>query len=360
MIIGPTREQLEMRDAIRDALAQRCPTTLVRQSMSDPQCVLPLWQLATDLGWTQLAMRGTPADELSLTTLDLVLAMEECGAVLAPMLMVSSVGMASAPLRAAGDAAQPILSEIANGAVATLAVHTRHDRLPTVPMTARNGRIRGVATSVLDPNGAQKFVTLCYDDSGGAVLVAVVAKDQAVVTIGESVDPTRPVGTVEFDCQPEFLAPADFERALAPALLAQAAELVGAADSALRLAVDYAKSRHQFDRPIGSFQGIKHELANRHVAVERARSLTYAAAAVIDQAAPETQPWTSAALAKAAAGEAALESARAAVQVFGALGQTWEHDAHLYLRRAWLGASLLGDSRALYHREGQRYLREAS
>ena len=114
--------------------------------------------------------------------------------------------------------------------------------------------------------------------------------------------------------------------------------------------------RRQFGTPIGAFQGIKHALADNYVGLERARSLTYAAAALLGD--PSTAPadvWTAAALAKAAAGDAAANSARTAVQVHGALGQTWEHDAHLYVRHAWQGAAMLGDSRSLYHEVGRRF-----
>ena len=112
----------------------------------------------------------------------------------------------------------------------------------------------------------------------------------------------------------------------------------------------------QFGKPIGAFQGIKHALADNYVALERARSLTYAAAARLDD--PATAPaagWNAAALAKAAAGDAAVGCARTAVQVHGALAQTWEHDMHLYVRHAWQGAAMLGDSRALYHAVGRRF-----
>jgi alkylation response protein AidB-like acyl-CoA dehydrogenase len=274
--------------------------------------------------------------------------------------MVTSIGMAAAPLLAVGDTGRDALSAIADGEIATLAVHEQGSRLPTVPTTLRQGRVRGIATSVADADRAQRFVTLCRRDTDGAACVAVAPRDDVKVAVHESVDPTRPLATVEFDSAPEFVAEVDFDTALAPALLAQAAELVGVAEAVLRLAVEHATMRSQFGKPIGSFQGVKHELANRHVALERARSLTYLAAAVIDGTVPQMRPWTAAALAKAAAGEAALDSARAAIQILGALGQTWEHDAHLYLRRAWLGSSLLGDTRALYHLEGRRYLREVS
>jgi alkylation response protein AidB-like acyl-CoA dehydrogenase len=138
-------------------------------------------------------------------------------------------------------------------------------------------------------------------------------------------------------------------------LVAVAADLVGVASAALQRSVEYAKTRRQFGTPIGAFQGIKHALADNYVSVERARSLTYAAAARLDEPPTMGAAWTSAALAKAAAADAATSCARTNVQVHGALGQTWEHDAHLYVRHAWQHAALLGDSRALYHEVGRRF-----
>ena len=161
---------------------------------------------------------------------------------------------------------------------------------------------------------------------------------------------------VEIDAEPLATAPVDIESALTGPLIAAAADLVGVASAALHRSVEHAKSRRQFGTPIGAFQGIKHALADNYVGLERARSLTYAAAALLGD--PTTAPadaWTAAALAKAAAGDAAANCARTAVQVHGALGQTWEHDAHLYVRHAWQGAAMLGDSRSLYHVVGRRF-----
>jgi alkylation response protein AidB-like acyl-CoA dehydrogenase len=124
---------------------------------------------------------------------------------------------------------------------------------------------------------------------------------------------------------------------------------VGVTSRLLDLAVAHAASREQFGKPIGSFQGLKHRLADSYVGLERARSLTYAAAMAVDDPAAEVgSTWRAALLAKAAASEAAVEAARAAVQVHGAMGMTREHDVHLFLRRAWQSAALLGESRALY------------
>ncbi|MGH3577324.1 MAG: acyl-CoA dehydrogenase family protein, partial [Mycobacterium sp.] len=172
----------------------------------------------------------------------------------------------------------------------------------------------------------------------------------------EGTDPAQPIADVEIDTAPLASAPVDVESALATPLVASAADLVGVAGAAMARSVEHAKSRQQFGKPIGAFQGIKHALADNYVAVERARSLTYAAAMRLDD--PATTPavgWTAAALAKAAAAEAAVGCARIAVQVHGAIAQTWEHDIHLYLRHAWQGAATLGDSRALYHAVGRRF-----
>jgi alkylation response protein AidB-like acyl-CoA dehydrogenase len=169
------------------------------------------------------------------------------------------------------------------------------------------------------------------------------------ILAGESTDPAQPVADVEVDAEPVVIAAVDIESALTAPLVAAAADLVGVASAALHRSVEHAKSRRQFGTPIGAFQGIKHALADNYVSLERARSLTYAAAAD-----PEAD-WTAAALAKAAAGDAAAGCARTAVQVHGALAQTWEHDMHLYIRHAWQAAAMLGDSRALYHQVGRRF-----
>jgi alkylation response protein AidB-like acyl-CoA dehydrogenase len=164
------------------------------------------------------------------------------------------------------------------------------------------------------------------------------------------------VADVEIDAEPLATARVDVGPALTAPLVAAAADLVGVASAALHRSVEHAKARRQFGSPIGAFQGIKHALADNYVSVERARSLTYAAAARLgDPSAAPADAWTAAALAKAAAGDAAANCARTAVQVHGALAQTWEHDIHLYVRHAWQGAAMLGDSRSLYHAVGRRF-----
>ena len=129
--------------------------------------------------------------------------------------------------------------------------------------------------------------------------------------------------------------------------MALAAELVGVGQRALDMAVEYAKEREQFDRPIGAYQAVSHRLADMLWAVEEARSLTYYAAWVAD-AEPESLP-LAASMAKARASDAAASVCHDAIQTLGGIGFTWEHDVHFLLKRAKVGGQLMGS--AGEHRE---------
>jgi alkylation response protein AidB-like acyl-CoA dehydrogenase len=353
--IGLSAEQLSLRDTVRDVLRTECPPDAARQAINDPERWRTLWKTVVDLGWTELA---APAQEGAgdYGPVELVVVLEECGAAIAPIPLLSSVGLAAGALRASG--LNEALTAIAGGAVATLAVHARGSRLPGAPMMLRQGRLRGRAVAVPNLPRAELIVTLARSDGDHDSVMAAVVRcgDGVTVVAGESTDPAQPVADVEIDAEPLAVAPVDLESALAAPLVAAAADLVGVASAALQRSVEHAKTRRQFGKPIGAFQGVKHALADNHVGLERARSLTYAAAArLADADSAPAAAWTAAALAKAAAGEAAANCARTAVQVHGALGQTWEHDVHLYVRHAWQGGATLGDSRALYHEVGRRF-----
>jgi alkylation response protein AidB-like acyl-CoA dehydrogenase len=354
MDVGLNSEQLSLRATVRDILRTECPPDVARQALdeagTDPDRWRTLWKTVVDLGWTELAA----PDDAEYGPVELVLVLEECGAAIAPIPLLSSVGLAAGALR--GTGLDAVLSDIASGVVATLAVHSAGARLPGAPMTLTSGRLRGRAVAVPNLSRAELIVTLARSDDGD-ILAAVASCGSGVTVqpVSEPIDPAQPVSDVEVDVEPLATAKVDLESALSAPLLASAADLVGVAGAALNRSVEHAKARHQFGKPIGAFQGIKHALADNYVGLERARSLTYAAAArLADPATPPADAWTAAALAKAAAGDAATNCARTAVQVHGALGQTWEHDAHLYVRHAWQGAAVLGDSRALYHEVGRR------
>jgi alkylation response protein AidB-like acyl-CoA dehydrogenase len=352
MDVGPNDGQLALRHSVRDVLRAECPPEVARQAMTDPNRWRTLWKTVVGLGWTELA---APGADTSLGAMELALVLEECGAAIAPIPLLNSVGLAGGVLRAAGPALDWVRRDVAAGTVAALGVHQPGRRLPGVPMTLGSGRLRGHAVAVPGLTQAELLVTLAAGDNG--VVVAVARTGDGVVSAPiECTDPAQPVADVDVDTVPIDTAPVDVESVFTAARVAAAADLVGVADAVLARSVQHATSRRQFGTPIGAFQGIKHALADNYVSLERARSLSYAAAAHLDD--PDTtgaDAWRCAALAKAAAAEAAVGCARTAVQVHGAIAQTWEHDLHLYLRHAWQAAATLGDSRALYHAVGARF-----
>ena len=355
MDVGLTSEQLSLRDTVRDILRTECPPDAARQALdnakTDPERWRALWKTVVDLGWTELAAPDATGD---YGPVELAVVLEECGAAIAPIPLLSSVGLAAGALRTCG--LDSVLADIAGGVVATLAVHSPGRRLAGAPMTLQHGRLRGRAVAVPNLSRAELIVTLARSDDGVLAAVARCGDGVTPVPAGESTDPAQPVADVEIDAEPLATARVDVGAALTAPLVAAAADLVGVASAALHRSVEHAKARRQFGSPIGAFQGIKHALADNYVGLERARSLTYAAAARLgDPGAAPADAWTAAALAKAAAGDAAANCARTAVQVHGALAQTWEHDIHLYVRHAWQGAAMLGDSRALYHAVGRRF-----
>ena len=355
MDVGLTSEQRSLRDTVRDILRTECPPDAARQALdnakTDPARWRTLWKTVVDLGWTELAAPDATGD---YGPVELAVVLEECGAAIAPIPLLSSVGLAAGALRTCG--LDSVLADIAGGVVATLAVHCPGRRLAGAPMTLQHGRLSGRAVAVPNLSRAELIVTLARSDDGVLAAVARCGDGVTAVPASEATDPAQPVADVEIDTEPLATARVDVGPALTAPLVAAAADLVGVASAALHRSVEHAKARRQFGSPIGAFQGIKHALADNYVSLERARSLTYAAAARLgDPSAAPADAWTAAALAKAAAGDAATNCARTAVQVHGALAQTWEHDIHLYVRRAWQGAAMLGDSRALYHAVGRRF-----
>lgn len=331
MDVGLSDNQRELRDSVRAVLAAECPTTFVRASYDDPERWRGLWKTVVDLGWTALA---EPEPEMG--AVELVLLMEECGRAAAPVPLLSSIGLAA-------GVGETVRGELAAGAVGALAVAGVGSRTMSPGVRLDSGRLVGVAGVVADAARAELFVVLASGPDGD---VASVVRAEGVTLSGDhSLDPSRPVADVSFDVVPESVTPVASGEALARPYTAAAAELVGVASRLLEMGVEYAKTREQFGQAIGSFQGVKHKLADVYVAVERARSLTYLAAMMLDVGQPA---WRAGALAKAAASEAAMTAARACVQVHGAIAQTWEHDAHLFVRRAWQAAAAYGDARVLY------------
>ena len=216
--------------------------------------------------------------------------------------------------------------------------------------------LSGAKNAVQDVDASSWLLVTCATPDGPAQ--ALVAADAPGVTVTEleSLDLSRRFAEVRFDAArvdasavvgapgaaDELLA-----RQLAVACTLIAAEMVGAMDHDFSMTVQYAKDRIAFGRPIGSFQGVKHQLADTSLALEMSKAITLAAARTVgadDEYGPEA-----ASMAKAFVGDAGVELVQTCFQVFGGIGYTWEHDQHLYLRRITTDAGLLGDP--AWHRE---------
>jgi alkylation response protein AidB-like acyl-CoA dehydrogenase len=356
-------EQEEFRQSLRRFLADKSPAAEVRRLMEtdagyDPQ----VWrQLADQLGLPGLAIPeefgGTGA-----TPVELGIAFEEMGRALLCAPFFSTVGLAAQALLAAGDdqAKREYLPRIADGSLLATVAVTEEDgrwdlaavRLSAVADSGAPGVfvIDGTKMFVVDGHIAQLLLVVARTDDGLG-LFAVDAADAGVVrTLLPTLDMTRKLARVELNGVPARLvsgpgdATAALSRALDLALVALTAEQVGGAQRCLDMAVDYAKIRMQFGRPIGSFQAIKHKCAEMLIEVESAKSAAYHAAGSTDD-----ELGVAAAVAKAYCSEAYFQVAAETIQVHGGIGFTWEHDAHLYFRRAKSSQLLLGDEH--YHRE---------
>jgi alkylation response protein AidB-like acyl-CoA dehydrogenase len=337
-----TDQQLEFRDAVRQVLAKVCTTDDLRAAYNAPAARTSRWAALAELGVVGLQV---PEDRggLGLGLVDLVLLLEEAGRVALPEPLVETSAL-TAPLLAELGSTVPggpatsaaWLEAIAEGSVAAAVAETSE---PSVPVPGANG--------------ADLLVLVAPGDGGGPE-IHVVGADRVAVTLVPSLDPTRRLGRVGWSpgidtrAASGEVAASGIRRSADRAAVASAAQLLGLTDRMITMAADYARERHQFGKPIGSFQAVKHLLAGAQVALEFARPVVYAAAWALDEG--EADRSRLASTAKAYASEAATEAARVSLQVHGAIGYTWECDLHLFLKRAWALSEAWGSAADHRHR----------
>ncbi len=249
------------------------------------------------------------------------------------VILCEELGYACAPVPYLSNAAAGLAIEVAGSDEQREGVAAR-DRLRRGTWSGGVHRGSGAAL-VPDAEGA---AVLALPEGDGARLVQ--ASDAQVEPL-ELIDPTRSYARVDADGG-EVL-PGDVAAAICRVVVAVAAELAGVAQRAMEMAVEYAKEREQFGRPIGSYQAVSHRCAQMLFDTEEARSLTYYAAWTAD-AEPESLP-LAAAMAKARASDAAWSVTASALQVLGGIGFTWEHDLHFLLKRARTTGQLMGPAR---------------
>ncbi|MGB3438846.1 MAG: acyl-CoA dehydrogenase family protein [Actinophytocola sp.] len=353
MSLATTTEQEELRATVRRFLGDRMPLPHVRELMATPSAHDPaVWTALTGLGVQGL---GIPEkyDGAGFGCQELAHVFEECGRALLPAPLLATVGLAVPLLLASGDddALARYLPGIASGqtvaTVAWLAPGAGWDSSGTslsVTDSAAGRRLSGSASLVLDGSVADLVLVVA---GTGPTATVVAVEDSFTRTPLPTLDQTRPLARLDFDDTPciPVGAVGDGGRLLSAALdvanLLLAAEMVGGAQACLDMAVGYAKVREQFGGPIGRFQAVKHKCAEMLVEIEGARAAAgYAAWAAAEN--PAELPVV-ATLAKASAAEAYFRAAGDNVQLHGGIGFTWEHDAHLYFKRAKASLMLFGD-----------------
>jgi alkylation response protein AidB-like acyl-CoA dehydrogenase len=363
-----SEEQEMLRRSTRDFLTKECGSKVVRKLMEGPDTYDPtLWKKMAGLGWTAL---GIPEQYGGAGTfLDLIVVLEECGRTLLPGPFFATMGLAVPALIEAGTEAQKkdALTAIAEGkARATLAFTEPSGRWDAGGVTlaakpAGGGwRLDGVKLFVPDAESADYMVVAARtrgEGEEGISLFLIKGRPKGVsVTPLKTLDMTRRWNEVRFDGV-ELGADAlmgapdkgwpPLKRAIEWATAALCAEMVGGTQKVLEDSTEYAKTRHQFGKPIGIYQAVSHKLADMLVLSESGRSATYYAAWAVEADAPDRALASS--MAKAYVSDAYRKVAGDGIQVHGGIGFTWEHDMHLYFKRAKASEVTLGD--ATYHRE---------
>ncbi len=356
-------DQATLQAVLRDFLTDQSPEAAVRAQMEDPAAYdRELWdRMASELGLQSIAIPEEYGGS-GFSFLELGLVLEEMGRALTVSPFFASCVMSAQLLLALDDEAarKDVLPGIASGATiasVALAEDSGSWRPEDVAAraTSRDGawRIDGHKSFVLDGAVADLLLVIARTDSGPAVFAVAADADGLAREPLPTMDQTRKQARVTFASTPAaLLGTAPGARAAIAAMLdrsaiALAAEALGGTGRVLDMSVEYAKIREQFGRPIGSFQAIKHKCASMLVDLESSRSAVYYALWAVSAGHPDAA--VVAPLAKAYCVDTYLHAAGENIQIHGGIGFTWEHPAHLYLKRAKSSQLLLGSSD--FHRQ---------
>jgi alkylation response protein AidB-like acyl-CoA dehydrogenase len=365
MDFGFSEEQELLRKSAADFLNKECPMTYVRQMMEDERGYSEeLWNKMAGLGWLGL-IYPEEFGGAGLSLVELVVVLEEMGRVVLPGPFFSTVALGGLAVLEAGssDQKQRLLPGIVTGkAKATLALleeNARWDEKGVNVAAEKSGsgyRLSGVKLFVPDAHVAD-FLVCAARTSEGVSLFLLERQQPGVSTrLLKTMDQTRKLCEVTLDkvqagAEAVLGMPGKGWEVLARVIdrskVALCAEMCGGAQKVLDMSVEYAKVREQFGRPIGSFQAIQHKCANMLVQVESAKSATYYAAWAVSNGAPDAP--LAAAMAKAYCSDAYRQVSAEGIQVHGGIGFTWEHDLHIYFKRAKGSEVTFGD--ATWNRE---------
>jgi alkylation response protein AidB-like acyl-CoA dehydrogenase len=358
-----TADQEELRDSVRAVLVRECPIRVVRSVVEDGAAPDALWKQMVELGWPALTVPEADGG-LGLGWVDLAVVVEELGRAVAPGPYVATVGLFLPAVQATADAGQRarLLPQIAEGSLTGALALTEaaggSDPATVQARAVRDGtgwRLAGTKTAVLSGDVADELLVVARQpgSEGDDGVVALLVPRAAV-----SVSPERPLdatrGLVDLTLdgvrvdadrvlgEPGPATAAALRGAVEAGAVVLAVEIVGTCQAILDVTLEYAKHREQFGVAIGSFQAIKHKFADLLISLERARATSYFAALCVDEHDPRRS--IAASTAKAAAGDCQQLLSKEGIQIHGGIGYTWEHDMHLYVRRAKTDAALLGNT----------------
>jgi acyl-CoA dehydrogenase len=345
-----SEDQKLLQKTARDFLEEHAPLSLCRAVLESDQPYSPeLWKSAAELGWL-----GTAIPEeyggAGFGHLELAVIAEEVGRALAPIPFSSSVYLATEALRIAGSAEQKqrYLPRLASGeSIGTVAWAEKPGQNATEGVEARfeGERLTGTKLPVPDGDVADFAIVAARSDRGLSMVLADLGAPAVEARALASFDPSRSLARLRFqDAPAELLGDEGRGAELAERLLDRAAvlmafEQLGGAARAFEITKDFAMGRFAFGRPIGSFQALKHRLADLWCDIELARSNAYYGAWALSNEDPELG--IAACLARIAACDSFRATSEDMIQIHGGVGYTWEYDCHLFFRRAqWLAAAL--------------------
>ena len=359
-----SEEQEFLRETARRFLEDKCPPTKVRELMeSDAGFDADIWQEMGALGWVAMTIPESYGGA-GFTFLETAVLLEEMGRALLPAPFLSTVILGANTVLLAGteEQKQVILPTIADGsrrlALAVTEPNGRWDETGIELIAHRSGdgyRLSGTKSFVIDGHTADLILVAARTETGVSLFMVDAESEGIERSPVQVMDQTRKLASVRLD---DVAVSGDsmlgvegdgwrtLEQVFRIASVALAVESVGGSQKVLEMAVDYAKVRIQFGRPIGSFQAIKHKCADMLVGVESAKSAAYYAAWAVAEGNEELA--VVAPLAKSYCTEKYFSAASENIQIHGGIGFTWEHDAHLYFKRAKSSELLFGDPS--YHR----------
>jgi alkylation response protein AidB-like acyl-CoA dehydrogenase len=350
MEFGLNESQGILKESAREFFAGECPMGEVRRLLAtDTAFDAELWGKLARQGYTGI----TIAEEfggVGLGIVELILLMEEAGRALLPGPFFSTVALAGSLLSSIASTEQkrkclPAICRGETRATAAVVEAAGSWDLAEMQMTAGNGKLNGEKFFVPDAGVADWIIVVVRN---GVYLVDGKARGVHIAPMN-GMDVTRKLYTVQFDnAAAEKLGDTfGIPNALDVATAALCAEMVGGMQRTLDIAVEYAKTRKQFGKPIGMFQAVQHHCADMYLETESARSAVYYAAWALEENAPDAASAVS--IAKLYTSEASRTVGNRGIQVHGGMGFTWENDLHLYYRRAKASETAFGD--ATFHRE---------